>query len=121
MLIANRITGVGAVWSLVNLEQLKLQGAIETIGGIEALTNLKSLDLEGTNFRTGWDVHALRTLTTLTTLDISNNRITDATCLTSLVNLQILDVSNKSYAANNKYCDVWGLDALPKIKRIRTV
>ena len=111
MLMAHRITDVGVVWSLVNLEQLKLHGDIQTIPGIEALTKLKSLDLGSTNLG---DVDALRNLTTLTALNVSDNHITDATCLTSLVNLQTLDVSN-----NSEYCRVRGLDALPKIKRIR--
>jgi Leucine-rich repeat (LRR) protein len=112
MLMAHRITDVGVVWSLVNLEQLKLHGNIQTIRGIEALTKLKSLDLESTNLM--GDVDALKNLTTLTALNVSDNHITDATCLTSLVNLQTLDVSK-----NSRHCHVHGLDALPKIKRIR--
>ena len=73
------------------------------------MSRVQNLDLSNNRIT---DITPLSTLKSLQTLDLSNNRITDIAPLSSLTNLQVLDLSNNQIADLTPLCSLWSLQAL---------
>jgi len=83
-----------------------------SLAGLKYATNLEYLDLDYSDFQTFFymsgdltDISELATLTSLTHLDISNNKVRDISALANLTNLTYLDVTG------NQIYDFSSLDA----------
>lgn len=87
----NLIMEISGLATLVNLETLDLaDNAISQIKGLSGLPLLKNLNVSGNRFKTLADIEELAQCTSLTSLDISQNKLEGDETITFIATLPLL-------------------------------
>lgn len=95
----NEITDISALGNLTNLKELRLQGnQLTDVRNLKKMSKMEVLYLQHNNINSG--VEFLNNLTELKVLYLNDNRIDSINALTSLKNLQAINVSDNPQINN---------------------